>query len=219
MVAAQRIVTEEDVVNSIEYIKQYWRDPRHWSTPRGMINLSIIFQVCIGMWFFHNTFWHMYEVPSWATCIIMAFAVVKFPFYSAFVVNKRATPFMYGTLAGASAVMILNSFCTSIFWARSAGCHDSAGKNLITTRHCSDILIDSMKTEFHLSWIVFALQLHFAYLVFARDDVDVDEARTCGAGRFSIHQRQVCLCSCLSAMGMCAYLIYVHVCMHMCIYH
>ena len=185
VIAGEEIVTAEDVTGSIEYIKQYWRDPRQWSTPRGMINLNIIFQVLVSMYFFHNTFWHMYEVPSWASCIIMAFAIVKFPLYSANVVNKKATPFTYGTLAGASVVMLLYTFCTALFWARASACGDSNGVHMATISDCSDELVDSMTTEFHLSWIIFFLQLHFAYLVFAHNDVvDADAARARGAGRF-----------------------------------
>jgi hypothetical protein len=184
MVAAgQQIVTEEDVLSSIDYIKRYWRDPKHWSTPRGMINLSIIFQVIFGVWFFHNTFWHMYDVPSWFTSCIMAFVVVKFPFYAALVVNKNGTSFMYGTLVGASVMMAINSFLTSMFWARSSSCHGTETEALLTTRHCSEGLISSMKTEFHLSLVIFALQLHFVYLMLSHDIADEQSARSRVAGR------------------------------------
>jgi len=182
--AGQNIVTEEDVLSSIDYIKLYWRNPTHWSTPRGMINLSIIFQVIFGMWFFHNTFWHLYDVPSWFTSCLMAFVVVKFPFYSAIVINKKNTPFMNGTLVGATAMLALNSFITALFWARSSGCLNTETAALVTVRHCSETLMSSMAREFHLSCIIFALQLHFMYLVASEDPVDVDEARARVAGRF-----------------------------------
>ena len=185
LAADENMITEEDVLNSIDYIKQYWRDPTHWSTPHGMINLSIIFQVIFGMWFFHNTFWHMYDVPSWSTSIMMAFVVVKFPFYAAFVINKQATPFMYGTLVGSSAMMTLNSFLTALFWARSSSCHGTKTEALLTTRHCSETLISSMKTEFHLSVVIFALQLHFLYLVMSREIVNTEAARSRVVGKSS----------------------------------
>ena len=182
------MVTEEDVLSTIDYIKQYYKDPTHWSTPRGMLNLSIMFQVIFGMWFFHNTFWHLYEVPSWFTTCFTAFVFFKYPFFAAIVINKKATNFTRGTLVGSSIMLTIFSFLTAVFWARSSGCLSAKTENLSTTRVCSESLVDSMITEFYLSLVIFFIQMHFVYMNLTVDAVD-DEARARGAGASSAYTR------------------------------
>jgi len=190
--AMDSIVTEEDVLATIDYIKLYWRNPTHWTTPHGMLNLSIIFQVLFGMWFFHNSFWHLSEVPSYFTLCLTAFVFVKYPFFAAIVINKKPTNFMRGTLVGSSVMLIISSFSTAIFWARSSSCHNHHTENMVTTRVCSESLMSSMKTEFYLSIVIFFLQMHFAYMALLVDAVDDEDARArvSGGAAASYHHVQ-----------------------------
>ena len=158
-----------DVRKIIMYIKLYWQDPTHWSSARGSLNLMIILQTFVGVWFMHNTF-NLQDAPNWITLVLSAYVLVKFVLFVAYVINVTRSEYHMGICVGGTVILAVHSLCMSIFWRRSMECHNHRTDQLNISQVCHKDYVSAMTTAYYGIVILFSSQVILGYLLTRHKD-------------------------------------------------
>ena len=150
----------------------------------GMLNLNLIIQVIVGIFFFHNTLFNLKETPVWSTTCLTGFVFVKYPIFAAIALNKARTQFLVGAVVGSAFVLTMHALTLAVYWYHSISCkhlkHGQTGEVA-----CNDALIQAYETEFHLSTVMFALLMHFGYICLSHSESVV----AAGAGQYTSYRQ------------------------------
>jgi hypothetical protein len=143
-----------DLVGIIEYIRNYFKNPKQWSTPRGLLNLLIIFQVMLGSYIFHNIFWNLEDIPNWFELSIGSFLFLKYILYTAYTINVTKNDFHMGIVIGGGLAFALNSLQLCFYWNYVEQCVGHDRPSLVIRQQCHT---DLLKVMLHQYWCMFFL--------------------------------------------------------------
>ena len=130
-----------------EYLKNYYRDPTYWSTPRGLANLLLFAQAITGAIYMHNVIYHLWDYPHFWSILLSGFVFVKFPIFAAIVCNKTRTPLRIGQSIGAGCVLSVYALTESLYWGRTAKCENLNIESIHLRQYCTTTVVKTMSSQ------------------------------------------------------------------------
>ena len=86
------------------YLKLYVTDGRHWSTPRGLLNLVLLTSCLVGSWTMHKVLFGLFDCEGWLSSAVGGFLFMKCSFVLLYCINVTRSQYSVGLCVGATAV-------------------------------------------------------------------------------------------------------------------
>ena len=118
----------------VAYMKLYYQDGRHWSTPRGLLNLVLVLSTSLGSIMTHKILFGLSGCEDWLVSAVGAFLFMKSSFLLAYMINVTRTEFHVGLCVGLCCVW-------AVHWLPlSHSCPVDELDDMVTVKHLSSVL-------------------------------------------------------------------------------